>query len=379
MEKFLLTELFIGIKIMLSEVKKRVEWIKRRKTRTVCVGNVPIGSSHPIAVQSMTNTFTEDVDTTVAQIKELERVGCEIVRVAVPSVRAAESLVEIKRRISIPLIADIHFDYKLALLSIENGADCIRINPGNIGERWKVKEIVKLASERNISIRVGVNSGSIPKEILRKYGAPTPQALYETALNYAKMFEDWGFTNLKFSLKGSDVRTTVISNELFASETDYPIHIGITEAGTLLSGAVKSAVGVGILLFKGIGDTVRISLSTSPKEEVKVAYKILGALELRKRGVEVISCPTCGRCLVDVETLAEEVEKRLEHIEKPIKVAVMGCAVNGPGEAKFADVGIAGAGNYFILFVGGKVIDRLSQEEALKRLVEEVERIAGEN
>jgi len=364
---------------MLSEVKKRVEWIKRRKTRTVWVGNVPIGSSHPIAVQSMTNTFTEDVDTTVAQIKELERVGCEIVRVAVPSVRAAESLVEIKRRISIPLIADIHFDYKLALLSIENGADCIRINPGNIGERWKVKEIVKLASERNISIRVGVNSGSIPKEILRKYGAPTPQALYETALNYAEMFEDWGFTNLKFSLKGSDVRTTVISNELFASETDYPIHIGITEAGTLLSGAVKSAVGVGILLFKGIGDTVRISLSTSPKEEVKVAYKILGALELRKRGVEVISCPTCGRCLVDVETLAEEVEKRLEHIEKPIKVAVMGCAVNGPGEAKFADVGIAGAGDYFILFVGGKVIDRLSQEEALKRLVEEVERIAGEN
>jgi len=356
-----------------------VEWIKRRKTRTVWVGNVPVGSSHPIAVQSMTNTFTEDVDTTVAQIKELERVGCEIVRVAVPSVRAAESLVEIKRRISIPLIADIHFDYKLALLSIENGADCIRINPGNIGERWKVKEIVKLASERNISIRVGVNSGSIPKEILKKYGAPTPQALYETALNYAKMFEDWGFTNLKFSLKGSDVRTTVISNELFASETDYPIHIGITEAGTLLSGAVKSAVGVGILLFKGIGDTVRISLSTSPKEEVKVAYKILGALELRKRGVEVISCPTCGRCLVDVETLAEEVEKRLEHIEKPIKVAVMGCAVNGPGEAKFADVGIAGAGNYFILFVGGKVIDRLSQEEALKRLVEEVERIAGED
>ena len=356
-----------------------MEWIKRRKTRTVWVGNVPVGSSHPIAVQSMTNTFTEDVDTTVAQIKELERVGCEIVRVAVPSVRAAESLVEIKRRISIPLIADIHFDYKLALLSIENGADCIRINPGNIGERWKVKEIVKLASERNISIRVGVNSGSIPKEILKKYGAPTPQALYETALNYAKMFEDWGFTNLKFSLKGSDVRTTVISNELFASETDYPIHIGITEAGTLLSGAVKSAVGVGILLFKGIGDTVRISLSTSPKEEVKVAYKILGALELRKRGVEVISCPTCGRCLVDVETLAEEVEKRLEHIEKPIKVAVMGCAVNGPGEAKFADVGIAGAGNYFILFVGGKVIDRLSQEEALKRLVEEVERIAGED
>ncbi len=356
-----------------------MEWIKRRKTRTVWVGNVPIGSSHPIAVQSMTNTFTEDIDTTVAQIKELERVGCEIVRVAVPSVRAAESLSEIKRRISIPLIADIHFDYKLALLSIENGADCIRINPGNIGERWKVKEIVKLASERNISIRVGVNSGSIPKEILRKYGAPTPQALYETALNYAKMFEDWGFTNLKFSLKGSDVRTTVVSNELFASETDYPIHIGITEAGTLLSGAVKSAVGVGILLFKGIGDTVRISLSTSPKEEVKVAYKILGALELRKRGVEVISCPTCGRCLVDVETLAEEVERRLEHIEKPIKVAVMGCAVNGPGEAKFADVGIAGAGDYFILFVGGKVIDRLSQEEALKRLVEEVERIAGEN
>ncbi|SMO43961.1 4-hydroxy-3-methylbut-2-en-1-yl diphosphate synthase [Balnearium lithotrophicum] len=355
-----------------------MEWIKRRKTRTVWVGNVPIGSSYPIVVQSMTNTFTEDVEATVAQIKELERVGCEVVRVAVPSVRAAESLPEIKRRINVPLIADVHFDYKLALLSIENGADCVRINPGNIGETWKVKEIVKLASERGISIRIGVNSGSIPKEVLNKYGAPIPEALVETALNYAKTFEDWGFTNIKFSLKGSDVKTTVISNKLFASKTDYPLHIGITEAGTFISGAVKSAVGIGILLYEGIGDTLRVSLSTHPKEEVKIAYKILRALELRKRGVEVISCPTCGRCLVDVETLAEEVERRLEHIEKPLKVAVMGCAVNGPGEAKFADVGIAGAGDYFILFVRGKVIDKLSQEEALERLIEEVERIAGE-
>ena len=355
-----------------------MSWIERRKTRTVWVGSVPIGSSHPIVVQSMTNTFTEDVDTTVAQIKELERVGCEIVRVAVPSVKAAEALPEIKRRISIPLIADVHFDHKLALLAIENGADCVRINPGNIGEWWKVKEIAKLAAERGISLRVGVNSGSIPKEVLRRYGAPTPEALAETALDYAKRFEDIGFTNLKFSLKGSEVKTTVIANKLFAKETDYPIHIGITEAGTFISGAVKSAVGVGILLYEGIGDTVRVSLSTHPKEEVKIAYKILSALELRKRGVEVISCPTCGRCLVDVETLAEEVEKRLEHIEVPLKVAVMGCAVNGPGEASFADVGIAGAGDYFILFVKGKVIDKLSQEEALERLVKEAERVAEE-
>jgi len=353
-------------------------WIRRRQTRTVWVGNVPIGSSHPISVQSMTNTFTEDVEATVAQIKELEKVGCEIVRVAVPSQQAAKAIKEIKGRISVPLVADVHFDHRLALLSIENGADCVRINPGNIGSWEKVKEIVKLASERNVSIRVGVNSGSIPKEILKKHGAPTSQALFETAMDYAKRFEDWGFRNLKFSLKGSDVKTTVIANKLFASKTDYPLHIGITEAGTLLSGAVKSAVGIGILLYEGIGDTVRVSLSTNPKEEVKVAYKILSALELRRRGVEVISCPTCGRCLVDVESLAEEVERRLEHVEKPLKVAVMGCAVNGPGEAQFADVGIAGAGEKFILFVKGRVIDKLSQEEALKRLVEEVERIARE-
>ncbi len=355
-----------------------MEWIKRRKTKTIYVGNVPIGSEHPIVVQSMTNTFTEDVETTVAQIRELEKVGCEVVRVAVPSVKAAEALKEIKKRISIPLIADIHFDHKLALLSIENGADCIRINPGNIGESWKVKEIISLAKERGISIRIGVNSGSIPKEILAKYGKPSPETLAETALNYAKFFEDNDFTNIKFSLKGSEVKSTVIANKIFAEKTDYPIHIGITEAGTLISGAVKSAVGVGILLYEGIGDTVRISLSTSPKEEVKIAYKILSALELRKRGVEVISCPTCGRCMVDVETIAKEVERKLEHIEKPLKVAVMGCAVNGPGEARFADVGIAGAGDYFILFVKGKVIEKLSEEAALERLVEEVEKIAGE-
>ena len=353
-------------------------WIKRRKTKTIYVGNVPIGSEHPIVVQSMTNTFTEDIETTVAQIKELEKVGCEIVRVAVPSVKAAEALKEIKKRISIPLIADIHFDHKLALLSIENSADCIRINPGNIGESWKVKEIISLAKERGISIRIGVNSGSIPKEILAKYGKPSPEALAETALNYAKFFEDNDFTNIKFSLKGSEVKSTVIANKIFAEKTDYPIHIGITEAGTLISGAVKSAVGVGILLYEGIGDTVRISLSTSPKEEVKIAYKILSALELKKRGVEVISCPTCGRCMVDVETIAKEVERRLEHIEKPLKVAVMGCAVNGPGEARFADVGIAGAGDYFILFVKGRVIEKLTEEAALERLVEEIEKTARE-
>ena len=355
-----------------------MEWIKRRETKTVWVGSVPIGSSHPIAVQSMTNTFTEDVPTTVAQIKELEKVGCEIVRVAVPSVEAAKALRKIKTEVSVPIIADIHFDYKLALLSIEEGADCIRINPGNIGELWKVKEIVNLAEQKGISIRIGVNSGSLPKELLKKYRYPIPEALAEAALNYMKLFEDWGFTNMKFSLKGSDVKTTVVANELFARNSSYPLHIGITEAGTLLSGAVKSAVGIGILLYKGIGDTLRVSLTTTPKEEVKVAYKILKALGLRERGVEVISCPTCGRCLVNVGELAREVEDRLEHVKEPLKVAVMGCAVNGPGEAKFADVGIAGAGSYFILFVKGKVIGKLSQDEALDRLVEEVEKLVGE-
>jgi len=355
-----------------------LSWIERRRTRTVWVGRVPIGSSHPIVVQSMTNTFTEDVPATVAQIKELERVGCEVVRVAVPSVEAARAISKIKEQISIPLIADIHFDHRLALLSIEEGADCIRINPGNIGAEWKVREIVNLAKERGISIRVGVNAGSIPSELINKYGSPKPEALAEAALNYSKLLEDWGFTNVKFSLKGSNVKTTVLANKIFASQTNYPIHIGITEAGTFISGAVKSSVGVGILLYEGIGDTLRISLTTHPKEEVKIAYKILSALELRKRGVEVISCPTCGRCLVDVEGLAKEVEERLEHIDKPLKVAVMGCAVNGPGEAKFADVGIAGAGNYFILFVRGKVVEKLRPEEALNRLVEEVERLAEE-
>jgi len=355
-----------------------LDWISRRETKTVWVGKVPIGSSHPIVVQSMTNTFTEDVPATVAQIKELQRVGCELVRVAVPSAEAARAIPKIKEQISIPLIADIHFDHRLALLSIEEGADCVRINPGNIGARWKVKEVVALARERKIPIRVGVNAGSIPSELLDKYGSPTPEALAEAALNYAKLFEDWGFTDMKFSLKGSDVKTTVLANKIFASKTDYPLHIGITEAGTFISGAVKSAVGVGILLYEGIGDTLRISLTTHPKEEVKIAYKILQALGLRKRGVEVISCPTCGRCLVDVEGLAREVEERLEHVKKPLKVAVMGCAVNGPGEAKFADVGIAGAGSYFILFVGGEVIEKLKPEEALDRLVKEVEKLAEE-
>lgn len=356
-----------------------MEWIRRRKTKTIFVGNVPIGGDNPIVVQSMTNTPTENVAATVSQIKKLERAGCEIIRVAVPTKEAADSLPLIKREISIPLIADIHFDYRLALLSIEKGADCVRINPGNIGEKRKVKEIIKLAEERNVSIRIGVNSGSIPKNILNKYGYPTPEALSETALYYAKFFEDQGFTNMKFSLKGSDVKTTVIANRDFASKTNYPIHIGITEAGTVFSGAIKSAVGIGILLYLGIGDTVRVSLSGDPVVEVKVAYKILSALELRKVGVEVISCPTCGRCMVDVQKIAEEVEKELSFIRKPLKIAVMGCAVNGPGEAKFADVGIAGAGSTFILFVKGEVVEKgLSKEEALKKLLEKAKELAGE-
>jgi (E)-4-hydroxy-3-methylbut-2-enyl-diphosphate synthase len=352
-------------------------WIERRRSRKIFVGSVPIGGDSPIAVQSMTNTKTEDVGATLAQIRELERAGCEIVRVAVPTKEAVEALREIKRGAKIPIIADIHFDYRLAIGAIEAGADGIRINPGNIGASWKVKEIIRAASERGVAIRVGVNSGSVPKEILKKYGYPKPEALAEAALTYAKFFEDSGFTNLKFSLKGSDVRTTVLANKIFASETDYPIHIGITEAGTLLSGAVKSAVGIALLLYEGIGDTVRVSLTASPVEEVKVAYKILSALELRELP-EIVSCPTCGRCTVNVDEIAKRVEKELGGVKGKLKVAVMGCEVNGPGEAKFADVGIAGAKSQFALFVKGKVVGKFSEEEAFKRLVEEAHRLAGE-
>ncbi|SNR90531.1 flavodoxin-dependent (E)-4-hydroxy-3-methylbut-2-enyl-diphosphate synthase [Desulfurobacterium atlanticum] len=353
-------------------------WIKKRTSKVIYVGNVPIGGENPIVVQSMTNTFTEDVKATVNQIKELEKVGCEIVRVAVPTKEAAENIKKIKEKISIPLIADIHFDHKLAILSIEKGTDGIRINPGNIGSQDKVREIIKVATERNIPIRIGVNTGSLPKNILAKYGHPSPEAVVETALNYMKFFEDEGFTNMKFSLKGSDIRTTVIANELFAKKCKYPIHIGITEAGTVLSGAVKSATGIGILLYKGIGDTLRVSLSSHPKVEVKVAFKILSSLGLRKVGVDVISCPTCGRCVVNLPELALKIEEALEHIKAPVSVAVMGCAVNGPGEASFADVGIAAAGNTFILFSQGKIIGKYPEKEVVEKLIKEVERVAVE-
>jgi len=353
-------------------------WINRRKSKVIYIGNVPIGGNYPIVVQSMTNTFTEDLEKTVAQIKELEKVGCEIVRVTVPTKEAAENIKKIKEKISIPLIADIHFDHKLAILSMEKGADGIRINPGNIGSKDKVREVIRVAAERKIPIRIGVNTGSLPKNIIIKYGYPSPEAMVETALGYMKFFEDEGFTNMKFSLKGSDIKTTVIANELFAKENEYPIHIGITEAGTVLSGAVKSATGIGILLYKGIGDTLRVSLSAHPKIEVKVAFKILSSLGLRKVGVDVISCPTCGRCVVDLPELALEVEEALEHIKAPVTVAVMGCAVNGPGEASFADAGIAAAGDRFILFSKGKIVGKYSEKEAVKKLIEEVERIAVE-
>ncbi len=353
-------------------------WIERRKTKTIYVGDVPIGEKHPIVVQSMTNTFTENIGDTVSQIKELEKVGCEIIRVAVPTKKATENIKDIKSKITIPLIADIHFDYKLAILSMEMGADGIRINPGNIGSREKVKEIIKAAREHNIPIRIGVNTGSLPKEILSKYTHPTAEAVAETALNYMKFFEDEDFTNMKFSLKGSDIKTTIISNEIFAKKNRYPIHIGITEAGTVLSGAVKSATGIGILLYKGIGDTLRVSLSSHPKIEIKVAFKMLSSMELRKVGVDIISCPTCGRCVVNLPKLALEVEDALEHIKAPVTVAVMGCAVNGPGEAAFADTGIAATNETFLLFSRGKIIGKYAEKEAMSKLIKEVERIAVE-
>ncbi len=349
-------------------------WIERRKTKVIKVGKVAIGGNNPIVVQSMTNTFTEDTDSTIAQIKELERVGCEIVRVAVPSVEAVRSLKVIKKSVSVPIIADIHYDYRLAVMAAEL-ADGLRINPGNIGSWDKVKEVIKAAKDAEIPIRIGINSGSLPKDILRD-SKSTADALFKTALSYMKRFEDEGFTDIKFSLKGSSVKDTVLANKLFAQSNEYPIHIGITEAGTLLSGAVKSAVGVGILLYEGIGDTLRVSLSAHPKHEVLVAYKILSSLGLRRRGIDVIACPTCGRCKFDLPQLALEVEERLSDVEVPLTVAVMGCAVNGIGEAKEADAGMAGTGDIFVLFAKGKVVGKYPRDEAVKRLEEEVRKLA---
>ena len=338
----------------------------RNLTKEVSIGNVKIGGENPVAIQSMTNTRTENVDATVEQILRLEAAGCEIIRCAVPTMEAAEALREIKKRIHIPLVADIHFDYRLAIASIENGADKIRINPGNIGSPERVKAVVDKAKEHQIPIRVGVNSGSLEKHLLEKYGGVTAQGIVESALDKVHMIEDMGYDNLVVSIKSSDVLMCVEAHELIAKQCSYPLHVGITESGTV------SSVGLGIILHEGIGNTIRVSLAGDPVEEIRTAKLILKTLGLRKGGIEVVSCPTCGRTKIDLIGLAGQVEKMVEDIPLDIKVAVMGCAVNGPGEAKEADIGIAGGVGEGLLIKKGQIVKKVKEEDLLSTLRQEL-------
>jgi (E)-4-hydroxy-3-methylbut-2-enyl-diphosphate synthase len=347
--------------------------IKRKKTRVIHVGGVLIGGENPIPVQSMTKTDTRDVRSTLRQIKALAGAGCEIIRIAVPDAEAAKALGKIKKSSPIPIIADIHFDWRLALEAIRQGVDGLRINPGNIGARWKVAEVVSAASGRGIPIRVGVNAGSLSKKVLEKYRHPTPEALVESAAEHIDILEGLGFREIKVSLKASNVPTTVDAYRLFSRRFRYPLHIGISEAGPSFTGMIKSSVGLGILLSEGIGDTIRVSLSADPVEEVRVGYEILKSLGIREKGANIISCPTCGRCEIDIRGLASKVENRLRDIKKPLTVAVMGCVVNGPGEAREADVGIAGGKGVGILFRKGKVIRTVKEKELLDALLQEIE------
>lgn len=348
--------------------------LNRKKTKKIYVGKVPIGGESQISVQSMTKTDTKNVRATVAQIKGLEKVGCEIIRLAVPDMDAARSLGRIKKSVTIPVIADIHFDWRLALEAVKQGVDGLRINPGNIGAKWKVQEVVSAAKDKNIPIRIGVNAGSLSKKLLDKYGHPTSKALVESAEEHIDILEKLNFRNIKVSLKASNVPTTVDAYRLFSRRSRYPLHIGISEAGPSFTGIIKSAVGLGILLSEGIGDTIRVSLSTDPKEEVRVAYEILKSLGIRQKGANIISCPTCGRCNINLRKLAKEVEAKLKDIDKPITVAVMGCVVNGPGEAREADLGIAGGKGKGILFKKGKVIKIVPEKDLLNALMKEIKK-----
>ncbi len=347
----------------------------RKKTKAINVGKVKIGGDNPITIQSMTNTKTEDIEATVCQIIDLENAGCEIVRVAVPTEEAAANISKIKDKINIPLIADIHFLHKLAVKSIENGADAVRINPGNIGSLSRIKNIVDAAKAHNVSIRIGVNGGSLEKEIHAKYGKISSDALVESAIKNIKIIEDMNFDQIKVSIKASDINLTVESYQKLSEIIDYPLHIGVTEAGTIYSGSIKSSIGLGILLYKGIGDTMRVSLTGDPVEEVNVGWKILNFLGLRKRGVEIISCPTCGRTEIDIISLANSVEKKLNFVKKSIKVAVMGCVVNGPGEAKEADIGIAGGREVGLLFRKGEIIKKVPMQTLEDELLKEINKL----
>ena len=352
--------------------------IPRKKTRQITLGPVKIGWGAPVVVQSMCNTNTRDVAATLAQIDRLEAAGCEVVRLAVPDEDAAKALGKIRKGTKVPLVADIHFSHTLAMEAVKQGADGLRINPGNIGGKDKVSEVVKACKEKRIPIRIGVNAGSLEKHLLEKYGHPTPEAIVESAFGHLRILEDLDYREIKVSLKASDVLTTVEAYRLFATQSDYPVHIGISEAGTIHAGTIKSSVGLGILLAEGIGDTMRVSLTADPVEEVRVAYEILKSLKVRQRGVNLISCPTCGRTEINIIGLAEEVERRLSHIKEPLTVAVMGCVVNGPGEAREADIGIAGGKGVGMLFRHGEIVRKFDEKELADVLVAEVENIVRE-
>ena len=345
---------------------------KRRKTRKIKVGSLEIGGNAPISVQSMTNTDTKNISDTISQILKMEKEGCELVRVAVPDLESCYSLPLIKKEINIPLVADIHYDYKLALKSIELGVDGLRINPGNIRNNEKIKLIIKSAKKRDLPIRVGINSGSLDKSILKIYKKVTPKALIESAVYVIKILDELNYHNIIFSIKSTNVIDTIEANKIFSSKYDYPLHLGITEAGLPFQGMIKSSVGIGSLLFQGIGDTIRVSLTGNPVEEIKVGYEILKALQLRQRGPNIISCPTCGRCKVDLNKIVTKLEKKIYNINNTLTIAVMGCMVNGPGEAKEADIGVAFDKKNGILFKKGKIIAKCSDKLIIRRLIEEI-------
>lgn len=366
------------LKFMIRERVSVGEITHRTKTRPVKVGNLTIGGNNLVYIQSMTTTKTHDIEATVAQIHRLEEAGCQIVRVAVPDERAADAIPEIKRQINIPLVADIHFNYKLALKAIEGGVDKVRINPGNIGKKEKVEAVVKAAKERGIPIRIGVNAGSLEKHILEKYGYPTADGMVESALHHIKILEELDFLDIIVSLKASDVNLAIEAYEKAAKAFDYPLHLGITESGTLFAGTVKSAAGLGAILSRGIGNTLRVSLSADPVEEIKVARELLKDFGLISNAATLVSCPTCGRIEIDLISIANEVEEYIQKIKAPIKVSVLGCAVNGPGEAKEADIGIAGARGEGLLFRKGKIIRKVPEETMVEELKKEIDKLAEE-
>ncbi len=350
----------------------------RVKTRQIRLGAVPVGGGAPISVQSMTNTRTEDVKSTVAQIQGLTEAGCEIIRVAVPDMKAAEALGSIRKAIKIPLIADIHFDYRLALKAVEQGVEALRLNPGNIGSKERVREVVSACKGAGIPVRIGVNAGSLESDILKRDGSATAPGLVESALRHVSILEDMNFNDIKISIKASSVPLTIESYRLLSKKVEYPLHIGVTEAGTLFAGSVKSAVGLGTLLSEGIGDTLRVSITGDPLDEVRVGWEILKALELRQRGVNIVSCPTCGRVGFDCAGIASRLEARLAHVVEPLTVAVMGCVVNGPGEAVESDVGVAGGNGVGLIYVGGKVLKKVPEEDIIEVMAEEVAKIIDE-